>query len=421
MNPELVRNLKHNLVVNLLDGAFFGFAMGFASFVTIFPLFVSRLTSSALLIGLIPAIHNAGWQFPQLFVAGWVARQSRYKPLVLKLTLSERLPFLLFALVAALAPRLPTAVTLGLIYSLLIVQGLGAGLTANPWTTMIGKIIPSDRRGTFFGAQAAAANVLASMSALAAGLILEKLPSPQDFVYCFLFCSAAMTISWIFLSLTREPAHHPVETLSTQGQPGLVDNMRRILRKDINFRWYLTARIISQFATMAYAFYTVYAVQRHGASDLTVGGMTSVLLATQIVANVLMGWIGDRWSRKWIMEIGLGAAGLSAILAWIAPSAGWYYLVYALAAVGNVAVWTIGIAMSLEFGAEADRPAYIGMSNTLVAPANILAPFIGGFLAEVAGYPATFIVSAAGAGAAVLVFHLFVQEQPRQVQVVSPS
>jgi len=81
MEIEIQRHLRHNLIVNLLDGAFFGFGLGFASFATILPLYVATMTDSALLIGLIPAIHNAGWQLPQLFTARWVARQSHIKPL----------------------------------------------------------------------------------------------------------------------------------------------------------------------------------------------------------------------------------------------------------------------------------------------------------------------------------------------------
>ena len=77
------RNLRYNITINLLDGGFFGMALGFASFITIIPLFVSRMTDSALLIGLVPAIHNVGWQFPQLLTAGWVSRAKRIKPLVL--------------------------------------------------------------------------------------------------------------------------------------------------------------------------------------------------------------------------------------------------------------------------------------------------------------------------------------------------
>jgi len=60
MQFEFHKNLRYNFFVNLTDGAFFGAALGFASFVTIIPLFVSTLTDSAILIGLIPAIHAMG-------------------------------------------------------------------------------------------------------------------------------------------------------------------------------------------------------------------------------------------------------------------------------------------------------------------------------------------------------------------------
>ena len=101
---ELRKHLKHNLVVNLLDGGFFGFALGFASFVTIIPLFVSTMTNSAVLIGLIPAIHAMGWQLPQLLTADQVSRQKRYKPMVLLMTTQERIPFLGLAIVAWFVP-----------------------------------------------------------------------------------------------------------------------------------------------------------------------------------------------------------------------------------------------------------------------------------------------------------------------------
>ena len=67
LNQE--KNFKHNFVVNVLDGGFFGFGMGFGSLGTVLPLFISMMTDSAILIGLIPAIHVVGWQLPQLFTA----------------------------------------------------------------------------------------------------------------------------------------------------------------------------------------------------------------------------------------------------------------------------------------------------------------------------------------------------------------
>ena len=168
---ESVRHhLKFNITVNLLDGAFYGLGWGFGSVGTIITLFVSRMTNSAVLIGLIPAIHAVGWQLPQLFMANSVSRLRRYKPMVMWMTIHERLPFLGLALVALFMAVLGNKAALVLTFIMLIWQGLGAGFTANGWQSMIAKIIPPDWRGTFFGAQAALANVLMSLAAVSAGL-----------------------------------------------------------------------------------------------------------------------------------------------------------------------------------------------------------------------------------------------------------
>src|SRR6476661_2253081 len=202
------KHLRYNVMVNLFDGGFFGVAIGFASFGTILPLFVASMTTSATLIGLVPAIHSAGWLFPQLFTANHTARLRRYKRTVLLSTIHERLPFLGFAIVALLLPKIGVQAGLILTFVLLTWQGLGGGFTANPWTSMISKIIPSEARGTFFGTQAAVANLLISGAAIGAGYLLNSYESPFDFTICFLIACLFFTFSWIALALTREPADH---------------------------------------------------------------------------------------------------------------------------------------------------------------------------------------------------------------------
>ncbi len=77
------QHLRYNVKVGLADGGFFGMALGFASFGTILPLFVASMTDPATLIGLVPAIHAAGWMLPQLFTAKHTSRLRRYKRTVL--------------------------------------------------------------------------------------------------------------------------------------------------------------------------------------------------------------------------------------------------------------------------------------------------------------------------------------------------
>ncbi|MDE3087782.1 MAG: MFS transporter [Chloroflexota bacterium] len=412
------KDLRHNFIVNVLDGGFFGLGIGFASFVTIIPLFVSQMTDSAILIGLIPAIHAMGWQLPQLLTVDHVTRLSRYKPTVVLMTLQERLPYLGLAAVAWFLPMLHLQAALVITFLLLIWQGLGGGFTATAWQAMIGKIIPGRRVGIFFGVQSAAANLFASGSAIAAGIFLQRFETPVNFALCFLMTSIAMAVSWFFLASTREETTAPSPTAS-DARP-FWDRMGTILKRDANFRWFLAARMLSQIGVMAFGFYTVYAVRHHGMDGWTAGLMTATLTATQIVANPLMGWIGDHWGHRAAMALGALAAAGSALLAWLAPGIAWFYPAFVLAGIANVAAWTIAIAMTLEFSTGADRPAYIGLANTLIAPSTILAPLFGGWLADTAGYHAMFLLSVIGGLATALVFHAMLGD-PRQGHNASPA
>ena len=418
MESEVRKHLRHNIIANLLDGGFFGLAFGFASFVTVIPLFVSTLTDSALLIGLIPAIHAVGWQLPQILIANRVSHLRSYRSMVVVFTLQERLPILILALVAWKSSDIGKQGALILVFLLLIWQGLGAGFTAAPWQSMIGKIIPADRRGTFYGVQSAAANFLASLSAVLAGYILDRYNSNIGFAICFFLASVFLVISWVFMAQTREPEHDVSGDPVSRGD--FWAKVGQILRTDVNFRWFLAVRMLSQLSTMGSAFYTVYAVHKLGMSEFTVGVMTSVFLGAQIVASPLMGWLGDRWSHRALMEIGLASAAASGLLAWLAPGPTWFYLVFTLAGIANVALWTIALAMILEFGAPDDRPSYIGLANSLVAPATFIAPLIGGILATLWGYPAAFIASSIGAVSTALMLHFLVQD-PKKIMGRRPA
>lgn len=388
------RHLRYNITVNLLDGAFFGLGWGFGSIGTIIPLFVSKMTDSAILIGLIPAIHAVTWQLPQLFMANAVARLRQYKPMVLWMTLHERLPYLGLALVAFFASALGNRLALFLTFFLLLWQGFGAGFTANPWQSMIAKIIPGEARGTFFGAQSAFANVLMSVAAIAAGYILEKLDAPYDFTLCFLLVLVGMAISMFFLALTREPMD--TEKAIPERQPFPWREWIAILQRDRNFSAFLLVRFLSQFATMGFAFYIVYGLRRFQMDEVTAGFLTAALTITSTIGNPLMGWLGDRLGHRAMLIAGSFAVTLSSLLAWFAPSIAWMYPVFILAALANVAYWTTSMAITAEFGSEETRPVYIGLSNTLIAPATFLAPLLGGWIVDSSGFQTTFLLSALG-------------------------
>lgn len=392
IDRDVLVNLKHNILVNVLDGAFFGLGFGFASFSTILPLFVSQMTNSAVLIGLVPAIHSMFWQIPQLFMAKKVSSLPRIKPHVLLMTLNERLPYIGFFLIAWFLPVMNKNLALVLFFFLLIWQGLGAGLTANGWQSMLAKVIPSKTRAKFFGIQSAASNLLASLGALLAGLLLQKATPQIGYALCFLIAFFFIMISMIFLALTREP-RVDLPKKNTSSSP-LMQSVKTILAQDKVFLGFLISRTLFQFGMMAFAFYIVYGVRFLGMSTAYAGLLTSLALITQVVSNPLLGWVADRWGHRPVLIFGAFSAMLSAFFAWLATSLFLFPLVMILAGIANTAFWTIGIAYTLEFGTDQTRPTYVGVLNTLGAPAAILAPLFGGWLADTYSYSVTFIFSA---------------------------
>jgi MFS family permease len=413
------KHLRYNVIVNLTDGGFFGLALGFASFGTILPLFVATMTDSATLIGLVPAIHAAGWLLPQLFTAGYTSRLRRFKRTVLLTTIHERVPFLGLAVVAFLLPQIGTQAGLIITFLLLIWQGLGGGFTANAWTSMISKIIPADYRGTFFGTQAAMANLFISGAAVGAGYLLDWYESPFDFLACFLTASLFFIISWFALALTREPADY--EKVIEKTPPPFWQGASRILERDRNFKWYLFSRALSQFATMGFAFYIVYALRRFNMDTVTAGYLTAALTISQTVANAGMGWLGDRVGHRFMLILGAASATISSLLAWFAPSLAWFFPIFVLTGLANVSIWTNGMSMTVDFSGEAERPFYIGLAQTLTAPATIIAPLIGGWIADTQGFVSTFALSALLSIVMMGILFFLVKDPRTQKEIVPPS
>jgi MFS family permease len=188
--------------------------------------------------------------------------------------------------------------------------------------------------------------------------------------------------------------------------------MRGIWSRDATFKKFIAARILGQLGTVGMAFYTVYVVRYYHVSEGTAGILTGVMMITQMAFNPFMGWLGDRWNHRSVMAIGMLSAAASATIAIWAPSVGWFYLAYILAGVGFVGFWTMALAMTLEFGEGHEKPTYIGMANTLIAPTAFIIPLLGGWLADTAGYKATFLATILGALATASVLGILMKEKP---------
>jgi MFS family permease len=412
---EVQRNYRWNLTANLLDGAAFWFGLSFLSSSTIVPLFISKLTSSQIPIGLAAVIAQAGWFLPQLFTARWTEGLPRVKPVAVNLGLFvERLPVWLLVAAAAMAAYAPGA-ALALFFVGYLLRSLGAGSVGPAWQELVARWCPVERRGRFMGT----ANFLgAGAGAAGAALttwLLNAREFPSSFVIIFAIAAIAMSLSWFFLALTREPVQPSSERRPTSRE--FRAGLPEILRRDLNFRRFLISRCLIALGGIGLGFLTVAAVHRWQVPDATVGLYTAAYWLGQTAATLSLGFLADRRGHKLSLEIGTLAAVGAYSLAWLAPAPEWYLVVFFLIGINTGSLLGSGILIALEFSPPRRRPTYVGLTNTIVGMVNIVAPLLGTWLAS-ASYGSAFAASAAAGLVGLLLMHWWVRE-PRWTSTVT--
>jgi MFS family permease len=96
--------------------------------------------------------------------------------------------------------------------------------------------------------------------------------------------------------------------------------------------------------------------------------------------------------HKVVLIAAAGAMAAAAGVALAIPSLAGLWIVFGLLGLSLSAESVSHMNIILEFCAPEDRPTYIGLTNTLLAP-GMLAPVLGGWLATWAGYEGLFVVA----------------------------
>jgi MFS family permease len=388
LHPEVVMRFKRNFFVNLMDAGFWFFGDSFVAAYTIMPVFMSTLTDSPILIGLIPALEGAGWFMPQLFLAKYLEGKSRRLPIVLKLGIFDRLPFLLLALSAFFILRVNQTVAIVVFLLIYGIKVFSSGVVALPWQELIATIIPVSHRGRYWGYALILGKLMGMVGAFIAGLMLAKIEYPLNYTYMFTVGFVCAAISYGFLSLNIEPEIErkpPTENLN------LWKRMGEILRVDKNFAAFLVNRGFVFLSFMGMGFITVYGIQKFDLPISYSAIFTGVMLVSEIVGYGLWGTTGDKNGYKQVIEISnlFMICGLFALL-WV-DSVWGLLIVFGVISFAHSGEYIADQNIAMEFGSENSRPTYIGMSKTLTGPFLLFAPIIGGGIVKFWGYQTMFL------------------------------
>jgi MFS family permease len=412
----LTRHLTRNFIFNVLDGTAFVFGVSLISRYTVLPLLVSQLSDERWLQGLIPALTYTGWFLPALFMAPFVASRPRRKPMIQIATLGERLPFLALGLILLLSPEMSSTTLLILLFTIYGIYTFSGGIAMIAWQDFIARLIPERRWGTFFGLQFGLGGVLGTAGAVLAAAILAGFPFPQNFGILALICFGAQVISYIFLSLTIEP---PQTVAPRQPMLAFLGGVGPLLRRNLAFRRYLFCRAAIALGLVGHSFLTAAALERFHPTPAEIGVFTGVLVAVQALAQLGLGALADRWGHKQVLELSTGVGMLALLLAVLAPAVGWFLLIFAMVGVAQAGYQLAGFTLVFSFSTPAERPTYIGVANTTLAPVAALGPLLAGWMADLSSYNTLFLALMVIGMIGLLGLHWSVPAPVREAPVVT--
>ena len=415
--PGVAVNFKHNVITNTLDLMFFFFSDSIWSINTIMPVFAATLTDSPFLIGLIPAVVNAGWFIPQLFMSGRISKMPKVLPFSLKMGFLERMPYMLLPLLTLLIGKLENQNVYWLLLFLMIWRGIGGGMAGLPWQELNARVIPISHRARFIGLSRIFGQLAGLLGSLLSVYLLGKFPYPQNYAIGFTVAAVSLWFSYAAYSRNREPEPEDLSKLKKESGPKLRGQtwalMKQILKSDSNFIRYLVSRSLAFLGNMASAFLAVYAINRFNLGDEHAAIFTALLLVSGILGYAVWGSIGDRIGPQKVVILSFTTWGLGLVVAIVSQSLWVYYAVFAAFGLYTAGLNLGDTMLVMELGDEKLRPTYLGMARTLTGVFLLLAPVLSGWLVQSFSYGVMFAVSLGFVGLSTVLMGT-VKDRPRR-------
>jgi MFS family permease len=396
-------NYAHNARAIAGDSSLFTIGINFVSGSTVIPTLVSQLTNSPVLIGLMAGLPSGAWLLPQIFIAAWVAHRRRKQPIVALAAFISRLSFFIMGIAVGLFSITRPALALAALLLFQVLFYIGDAIASVPWFDLLAKSIPPRRRGRVLGTS----QVIGGIGGIFVGIAVRYILGPTSpwhypLNYTVLFMATGIVMmgaTFCLSQIREEPTESP--SVAPPKMVQLLHSLPNLIRTDRAFGRMLLTRLIAGFISIASAFYVIYAIKVLGLSTAVTGLFLSAQVAGALLAGLMMSTLQDHYGVLVYMRVAVACATLPPILALVIglmrPLLGSaiiypYLLVFCLLGFYFNSIGWPFFAWILEHAQENKRPLYIGVSNTLGA-LTMIAPPLGGWLAETLGYPSVFITS----------------------------
>jgi MFS family permease len=397
-------NYRWNFTCASVNGFLMNVSFAVFGVTTVLPVFVNHLTDDNMWIALISNLEIAGWHLSQLFSAALILHLTHKMPVYRVLAVVRVITIGAIIVLVVLVPPGP-ALLLAFVAAY-AVYSLAGGLAGVPFMDVVARIVPMKNRGVLFAVRRFVGGTLALLTAyFIIEPLLETFAFPYSYAAIFAVGLIIVGLGLGAMSATREPPGRPLT-----GRFSFAETVRMgatALVNDRSFRNFYLVRASIAVNRMAMPFYIGLALAALQLPDSAAGLFLSAQTAGFISSNVIWGILSRRWGSKTLLVLGAAASFIPPVLALSAGlfdySAPWVYYTVFFALGLSLTGFDLGsISYLIDLSPEDRRPVYVGTMNSMSGLFLVIG-LAGGYVLNRFNYETLFVLSAAGAVAAVFV------------------
>lgn len=358
--------------------------------------YLSHLTQSPILLGILLPLRDGAWALPQLWVATFLPAIPRKITYYQKLSVVRILSWGSIAVVINFV-RDPSIVLVAF-FSAYALASLASGLSGLAFLEIVGKTIPAERRGEFFAWRFGLGGLMGVGASLLVRWLIAPdgpLAFPRNYgVLAALYFLAASSSLLLYNRVDEPPDEFPGERKKFSGQ---LRQAWAYLRSDAVYRKFITMQAMMTIAGSATPFFAVFVQQSLGGSKAMVGVYLAVTIITNLLSNLFFGRMSRRFGNRRVMVSAMFAGMCMSLIVTllaifgrrlgITGSAADLFLVpvFVLSGLRGTGIGVAANSLLLDIAPLSARTLYLGFSNTFLGMI-MLATFASGLVLSLIGF-----------------------------------
>jgi len=362
-----VRDIRRNLVLFFLDGAFYMPAMTLISITAVIPYFLDQAGASAVQIGL-AASTALFCSFLLQPVFGHIASHARSPHRTFAyILLTQRAIFQIFVFCIPVFARSGQV----MVWSFLVfwaVFNLFVGSYNVFYTPMVVRLLPPHQRGSARGLGFALGSLVGLGAAMLIPVVLSRVLYPYNYMLVFSGGSLLLLIDAALFLLLRQPADAVPTTPMRVVQ--YVKEMPLSVRTNAPFRAAVLTCLFPVVAGALLTYYTLYAIRDFGATEAQVGVLAALAVAAAAVGYVVFGFAVDRFGPRRVVAAAAILIAMAGVLALTTHSLFLLYVAWVLANLGNSSYGVSAVPLIGSVSPAEKLPLYAGVHSVITQAAS---------------------------------------------------